>query len=56
MIKKSEKITGNGKKFQVKIEKLRTKISTYKTLSFTIWYNQTIVYQKTDIKNIYENK
>jgi len=54
VIKASEKITGNGKKFLVKIEKLRTNVSSYKTLSFTIWYNQVIVYRKSDLTNIYD--
>jgi len=54
VIKKSEKTTGSGDKFLVKIEKLRTNTSTYKTLSFTIWYNQVIVYQKSDLTNIYD--
>ena len=54
MVKKSEKTIGNGKKFQVKIEKLRTNTSTYKTLSFTIHHCGKLVYQKSDIQNIYD--
>lgn len=54
MIKVSEKKTGKGKKFLVKIEKLRTGTSTYKTLSFTIWHNQEVVYRKSDLTNIYD--
>lgn len=54
MVKKSEKITGTDKKFQVKIEKLRTNTSTYKTLSFTIHHKGELVYQNTDIKKIYD--
>ena len=54
MVKKSEIITGNGEKYLVKIEKLRTNISTYKILNFTIYLNGNIVYQKSDLTNIYD--
>jgi len=54
VVKKSEKTIGTGKKFQVKIEKLRTNTSTYKTLSFKIYHIGKLVYQNTDIKNIYD--
>jgi len=54
VIKKSERVIGKGKSFQVKIEKLRTNTSTYKTLSFTIHHRGRLVYQNTDIKKIYE--
>ena len=42
------------KKFKVKIEKLRTNTSTYKTLSFTIYHEGNVVYQKSDIQKIYD--
>jgi len=54
VVKKSEKIIGKGKNFQVKIEKLKTNISTYKTLSFTIHHQGKLVYLNTDIKKIYD--
>lgn len=54
MVKISEKKTGDGKKFRVKIEKLRTGTSTYKILNFTIYLNGNIVYRKSDFKNIYD--
>ncbi len=54
MFKKSEKTIGKGNDFQVKIEKLRTDTSTYKTLSFTIHHKGKLVYRNTDIKKIYD--
>lgn len=54
-MKKIEEIKiGFNKKFKVKIEKVRTNISTYKTLSFTIYHNGVLVYQKSDIQKIYD--
>jgi len=55
VIKVSETIIGNkNAKFKVKIEKLRANTSTYKTLTFTIYHQGKIVYQKNDIKNLYD--
>jgi len=54
-VKKIEEVKiGFNKKFKVKIEKVRTNTSTYKTLSFTIHHNGTLVYQKSDIQKIYD--
>ncbi len=53
MIKVSETKTGLANKFKVKIEKVRTNTSTYKTLTFTIYHKGKLVYQKSDIQQIY---
>ena len=54
MKKLSEKTIGDGKMFVVKIEKLRTDNGNYKTLNFTIHLIGKEVYNKNDVKKIYD--
>jgi hypothetical protein len=49
---KNNNINKKKKKIRVEIEKLRTKVGSYKTLKFSIFYEEKLVYQNTDFKTI----